>query len=178
MERNSRVGMKVTMALAGAGMLALSLMPASGGQKADMTVDTATRALVYGNADATWTTRAAALAAGNGEAARAIGHVAEALNLDGVARDHAIEALAIAGTADAQAAMRQALASTAAKNDAAYPILVARLANVETPTFDTLVYLAQLRATATRDGQLELADAASLAGHRLHQARAPLAHKR
>ena len=178
MKRNRRIGMKVTMVLAGAGMLAVSVMPGSREQKSDLTVDAATRALVYGSADATWTTRAAALAAANGEAARAIGHVAEAVNLDSAARDHALEALALAGTADAQEAMRQALASTAAKDDAAYPILVARLANVETPTFDTLVYLAQLRATATRDGQTQLADAASPAGHRLHQARAPLAHKR
>jgi hypothetical protein len=176
MERNSRIGMKVTMALAGAGMLAVSAM--WGEQKPAITVDAATHALVYGNTGAGWTTRAAALAAANGEAARAIGHVAEAVNVDSAARDHALEALALAGTADAQAAMREALASPAAKNDAAYPILVARLANVETPTFDTLVYLAQLRETAKTDGQMELADAASPAAHRLRQARAPLAHKR
>ncbi len=177
MERKSGTAMKITMGLVGAGLLAASVVPASGGRRAD-TVDGVTRALVYGAADASWTERAAALAAGNGEAARALGHVAEATNLDGNARDHALEALARAGTVDAQAAMRHALAAAPVRADAAYPILVARLANVESPTFDTLVYLAQLRASATAAGELALAEAASPVCHRLHQARASKSHQR
>ena len=74
--------------------------------------------------------------------------------------------------------MRHALSSAPVQLDAAYPMLVARLAGVEAPTFDTLVYLAQLRATATAAGQPELAEAASPTCHRLHQARASKLHQR
>jgi hypothetical protein len=178
MERKSRIAMKITMALVGAGLWAAILVPAAGGQRAPLTVDGATRALAYGGADARWTERAAALAASSGEAAQAIGRVAQAASLDGAARARALEALAQAGTSDAQAAMRAALSSPAARADAAYPLLVARLAGVETPTFETLVYLASLRSEAQAAGELALAEAAAPSCHHLHQARAPLGHKR
>jgi hypothetical protein len=175
MERKSGKAMKITFGLVGAGLLTAGMVSsATGAQRgacAAMTVETATRALVYGGADATWTDRAAALVADNGDAARALGRVAEAENVDGMARSRALEALGRAGSVDAQAAMRHALSSPTVRGDAAYPMLVARLSALPTPTFDTLVYLAQLRASAIDAGQLELAEAASPVCHRLHQAR-------
>jgi hypothetical protein len=184
MERKSGKAMKITFGLVGAGLLTAGMLSsatgAQGGGRATMTVNAATRALVYGGADATWTDRAAALIAQNGEAARALGRVAEAENVDGVARARALEALGRAGSVDAQEAMRHALSSPTVRGDAAYPMLVARLSALPTPTFDTLMYLAQLRSTALDAGQLELAEAASPVCHRLHQARggASPSHKR
>ncbi|MGZ3406391.1 MAG: hypothetical protein ACXVDD_12630 [Polyangia bacterium] len=175
MERKLKIG----LGMAGAALLAAGLLPAAhGGRRARLTVDGATRALVYGQADAGWTARAAELVAGDAEAARAIAHVAEATNVDGMARARALDALAAAGDANAQEWMRHALSSPSLRADAAYPMLVARLAGVESPTFETLIYLAQLRESARSAGQLELAEASAPVCHRLHQARAPLAHKR
>ena len=136
------------------------------------------RALVYGTGDARIGERMAALAAANADAARAIGRVATAANVDGQTRERALAALEQAGTSDAQAAMRAALSSPAARADAAYPMLVARLSGVEAPTLETLLYLANVRSQATAAGELALAEAASPVCHRLHQARAPLSHKR
>lgn len=185
MERKSGNAMKITIGLVGAGLLSASLFSsgasdAFAGRRAAMTVDAATRALVYGGADASWTDRAAALAAKDGDAARAIGRVAESANVDGVARARALEALGRAGSVDAQEAMRHALSSPVVRSDAAYPLLVARLSALPSPTFDTLLYLAQLRANATDAGQLDLADAASPVCRHFHQARgaAAPAHKR
>ena len=168
--------MKITMGLVGAGLLAASALPADGGRRGRDTVDGATRAIYLGAPNAT--ERAAAVAATSADAASAIGRIAEATNVDALTRSRAIDALAIAGSADAQAAMRHALSAPPVRAQAAYPMLVARLAGVETPTFDTLLYLAQLRATATTAGELALAEAAAPVCHHLHQARAPLAHKR
>lgn len=178
MERKSRLGMKITLGLVAAGLWGASLLPAAGAGRRTLTVDGATRALVYGTGDARFGERAAALAASRPEAAAAIGRVAAASNVDGPARQRALEALERAGTSDAQAAMRAALSSPAAKADATYPMLVARLAGVAEPTFDTLVYLASLRADATAAGETALAEAASPLCHRLHQARAAVGHKR
>jgi phosphohistidine phosphatase SixA len=174
MERKS----KIVMGIAGAALVAVSLLPAAhGGRRERLTVDGATRALVYGQADASWTRRTAELVAGDADAARALAHVAEASNVDGVVRSRALDALAAAGDAPAQEAMRHALSSPALRADATYPMLVARLAG-ESPTFDTLIYLAQLRESAKSASQLEVAEAAAPVCHRLHQARASLAHKR
>jgi hypothetical protein len=179
MERKSGKAMKITIGLVGAGLLAASVLEAHGGARAPMTVDAAARTLVYGGETADWVDRAAALVAEDGEAARALGRVAEATNVDGVARARALDALGRAGSSDAQEAMRHALSSPALRADAAYPMLVARLSALETPTFDTLVYLQQLRATAIDAGQVELAEAASPVCHRWHQARAASpSHKR
>jgi len=184
MERKSGKARKITFGLVGAGLLTAGMLsPATGahsGGRAAMTVDAATRALVYGGADATWTDRAAALVAQNSDAARALGRVAEAANVDGVARARALEALGRAGSVEAQEAMRHALSSPTVRGDAAYPMLVARLSALPAPTFDTLVYLAQLRSAATDAGQLELAEAASPVCHRLHRARGGVSpsHKR
>jgi hypothetical protein len=178
MERKSGRAIKITVGLVGAGLFAASVLGAERGPRADATVDGVTRALVYGGADARWTERAAALAAADADAARAIGRVAEATNIDGATRDRALDALERAGTVEAQAAMREALSAPPVRGDAGYPMLVARLSAVETPTFETLVYLAQLRATATTAGQLALAEAASPVCHRLHQARASKSHQR
>ena len=73
---------------------------------------------------------------------------------------------------------RAALSSPAAQADATYPMLVARLAGVDKPTLETLMYLARVRGEATAAGQSALAEAASPVCHRLHQARAPLSRKR
>ena len=178
MERKSRLGMKITLGLVGAGLFGASLLPAAGAGRSALTVDAATRAIVYGTGDARLGTRVAALAATSAQAAAAIGRVAAAGNVDAAARERALEALAGAGTSDAQAAMRAALSSPAARGDAAYPMLVARLAGVEQPTFDTLVYLASLRADAAAAGQVALAEAAAPVCHRLHQARAAGGRKR
>ena len=178
MERKSTKARKVTIGLVGAGLFAASVLAAEAGRRPAATIDGTTRALVYGGADAGWVARAAALAAQSGEAARAIGRVAEATNVDGAARDRALEALERAGTDEAQEAMRHALSAPPVRGAAAYPMLVARLSGVETPSFDTLVYLAQLRATATTAGQRELAEAASPVCHELHQARAARSHQR
>ena len=166
------------MGLAGAGLWAASLAPTAASTPAPLTVDGATRALVYDTGDARMSERMAVLAASNAEAARAIGRVAEAKNVDGGTRQRALGALQLAGTREAQAAMRLALSSPAAQADATYPMLVARLAGVETPTFETLRYLATIRDEATANGELAIAEAASPVCHRLHQARAPLARKR
>jgi hypothetical protein len=170
---------KILMGLAGAALLVTTLIPAAhGGRRERLTVDSATRALVYGQADASWTARTAALIAGDADAERAIAHVAEAANIDGMARSRALDALALAGDATAQEAMRSTLSSPEVRADAAYPMLVARLSGLEAPTFETLIYLAQLREQAKSTGQLELAEASVPVCHRLHQARAPLSHKR
>ena len=175
MERKS----KLAMGLTGVALLAASLLPsAQGGRRQRLTIETAARALVYGQADASWTRRAAELVAGDGEAARAIARVAESANVDGVARSRALDALAAAGDPTAQEAMRHALSSPSLRADASYPMLVARLAGVEAPTFETLIYLAQMREAARSAGQLELAEASAPVCHRLHQARAPLSHRR
>ncbi|HEY2747434.1 MAG TPA: hypothetical protein VGL86_22580 [Polyangia bacterium] len=179
MERKSRLAMKITMGLLGAGLWGASLVSTAAGEaRAPLTIDGATRALVYGTADARLDARMAQLAASNAQAAGAIGRVAAAANVDGVTRQRALAALEAAGTVDAQAAMRAALSSPAARGDATYPMLVARLGAVETPTFETLMYLAEVRAEASASGELALAEAASPVCHRLHQARAPLSHKR
>ncbi len=178
MERKSKKAMKITIGLVGGALLTASVLGAEGARRAPATIDGTTRALVYGAADGAWVERAATLAASNGDAARAIGRVAEATNVDGVTRDRALEALERAGTVEAQEAMRHALSQPPVRGEAAYPMLVARLSGVEMPTFDTLVYLAQLRATATAAGQVELAEAASPVCHRLHQARAAKSHQR
>jgi hypothetical protein len=125
MKRNS----KILMGLAGVTLLAAGLMSsAEGGKRRPLTVDSATRALVYGQADASWTTRAAELVARDPDAARAIAHVAEATNVDSLTRMRAFDALAASGSPRARLAMRQALASPTLRADAAYPMLVARLA--------------------------------------------------
>ena len=178
MERQSRLAMKITMGLVGGGLWAASLASTAASTGAPLTVDGATRALVYGTGDARFGERLATLAGSNAEAARAIGRVAAAANVDGRTRERALAALEAAGTTEAQAAMRAALSSPAAQADAAYPMLVARLAGVETPSFDTLMYLASVRAAATANGEPAIAEAAAPVCHRLHQARAPLAHKR
>jgi hypothetical protein len=176
MERKSGKAIKITMGLVGAGLLAASALPADGGRRSLDSVDGATRAIWLGAPNAT--ERAATLAATSGDAAAAIGRVAEAENVDALARDRALEALARAGTVASQAALRHALSAPSVRGEADYPMLVARLAAVETPIFDTLIYLAELRATATEAGELALAEAASPVCHRLHHARAPLGHKR
>jgi hypothetical protein len=179
MERKSRFAMKITMGLVGAGLWAASFATtAAGGQRAPLSIDVATRGLIYGTSDARFDDRMAALVASNAEAARAIGNVAAAKNVDGRARARALAALQLAGTSDAQSAMRAALSAPAVQADAAYPMLVARLAGVETPTLETLMYLASVRADATAAGELALAEAASPVCHRLHQARSPFSHKR
>ena len=170
---------KITIGLTGAALVAASLLPSAyGGRREPITVEGATQALVYGQADATWTRRTAELVAGDAEAARAIAHVAEATNVDGVARSRALDALAAAGDANAQEWMRHALSAPSVRADATYPMLVARLAGVEAPTFETLIYLAQLRESAKSAGQLEVAEASAPVCHRLHQARAPQPRKR
>lgn len=171
--------LKITIGLTGAALLAASLLPAAyGGRRERVTVESATRALVYGQADGSWTARAARLVAGDPEAAQAIVHVAEAANVGGETRARALDALAQAGDDGAQEAMRAALSSPSVRADATYPMLVARLAGVEAPTLDTLIFLAQLRESARAAGQLELAEASAPICHRLHKARAPLSHRR
>ena len=138
MERKSGKAMKITFGLVGAGLLTAGMLSSATGAhrggRAALTVDTATRALVYGGADAAWTERAAALVAADGEAARAIGHVAEAANVDAAARARALDALGRAGSVEAQQAMRHALSSPTFRGDPAYPLLVARLSSLSTPT--------------------------------------------
>src|SRR4051794_39326601 len=108
MKRNSGKAMKITFGLVGAGLLTAGLLSpatgATGDGRAAMTVDAATRALIYGGADASWTDRAAALVAHDGDAARALGRVVEAENVDGVARARALDALGRAGSVEAQQA--------------------------------------------------------------------------
>jgi len=118
------------MVVTGAALFGVTLLPAAGSQRPGMTADGAARALVYGQADAGWTPRAAALVAHDGEAARLIGRVAEATNVDALARSRALEALARAGTPDAMEALHHALASPTVHNDATYPLLVTMVDSV------------------------------------------------
>ncbi len=176
--KNGRM-LQITMGVAGVALLAASVLgPAQGRERRCLTVDRAVQALVYGRADASWTRRAAELVASDGEAAGVLGHVAGAAHLDGVARGRALDALALAGGPAAQEAMRDALSSPSLHADAAYPMLVARLAGVAAPTVETLIYLGQLRQEAVATGQIELAEASTPACHLLRQARTPLGRRR
>jgi hypothetical protein len=122
---------KTWMAVSGATLLGVTLLPAAGGQRDCLTTDAAARALVYGQADASWTPRAAALVAHDAGAAALIGRVAESSRVDPLARGRALEALALAGTRDADEALRHALAST-------FPMLLATVDSVYAQRLTTL----------------------------------------
>jgi len=115
---------KIIIGLVGAALLAATASAAAGRRKPD-TIDVATRALYFGAPQAT--ERAARLARTSAEAAHEIGRLAEATNVDPLARDRAIEALARANTAGARNALRHALSSPAVRAAADYPMLAARL---------------------------------------------------
>jgi hypothetical protein len=146
---------KTWMAVSGATLFGVTLLPAAGGQRDRLTPDAAARALVYGQTDADWTARAAALVAHDADAAALIGRVAESNRVDPLARSRALEALALAGTRDADEALRHALASPTVRNDATFPMLVA--------TVDS-VYAQRLATLECK--------------HAVHQARSAAPHKR
>lgn len=189
MERTGDQAKKITLAVAATLVFSWCVLPSRA--PAAPTLDGVERALVIGRADPAWVAKAAALATADARAAARLGRDAEATNLPPGARDRALAALAQAGTPEAQQALRAALASPAVARDAAYPLLVARLADVRAPTVETVTFLAETHAAAVLAQDRELAfatqhtlDAAwghrltELAARRTRQGRHRLAHQR
>jgi hypothetical protein len=179
--------MKLTMGAAAAGLSLLSLMPSS---RAERTTDHAVRELVYGRADAAWTRDASAMATMSPAFAEELARLCESNEVGPLGRSRAIEALAQSGTPEAQTTLRAVLDRDAVQADAAYPLLMARLGAVQSPTTDTIAYLGRTHEAAVAASATELAAASESALHdamsnrvanliaRRHQARTFLGHKR
>jgi hypothetical protein len=189
MDPKSKWMMKVTIGAVAAGLAMLSLLPAPAGHVA-MTPDTAARALVFGRADAAWTEHASELAAMSPAFANRLSQLARSNQVSPLGRGAALDALVRAGTPEAQSSLRAALAADTVREDSAYPLLLARLGAVKSPTVETIAYLDHVHRAAVQAQASELASASASAlsdavSHRVamltakrHQARTIFARQR
>jgi hypothetical protein len=170
MDRNDSRKLKVTAGLVAAGVIGLTVQ-AQGGRNT-MNADAAERNLVYGQVDASWVKRTSKLVQAEPELAARLERIAISKSVDDVRRGQVLDALAQAGTEPAQKAMRETLAALQQQGDPVYPVLLARLGQLTSPSQDTLSYVSVARVRAVDDGNGDVAYAAQQTldaayGHRL-----------
>ncbi len=141
-------------------LAAVTALTIFSGSHPTFTTTDAEYALATGPVSEQWVERTSALLADNPQLADRLARLIQSSTIDGLQRGMALDALARTGHEVEQSAMIAALSSPALQNDPAYPSLLARLGQIETPTPATLAFVNATATQARRDGADSLAFAA------------------
>jgi hypothetical protein len=168
MQRNDSKKLKITTGAVAAAVIGLTVQ--AHGHRNDITGAVAEHTLVYGHVDSDWIKRTSKLIAAEPDMAARLERIAVSNGVDDVRRGQVLDALAQAGSEPAQKAMRETL--TALDHEPVYPVLLARLGQLTTPSAETLSYVSVQRMRGFDEGNSELAYAAQqtldeVYGHRL-----------